>query len=97
MIRAIKKKWIIPILAMGLCLIASGLLNPTACSAEIVEGVAVYGGDTGKAREAAIRDAMRTLLESKVGIYIRSNSEVDMGGSGDRQNCGPVYRLCHDS
>ncbi len=69
----------IPIMAFGLFLLSGGFIDKPICSAEIVEGVAIYNGDTQKSRELALRDAMRTLLESKVGIYIRSNSEVDMG------------------
>ncbi|MBE6105071.1 hypothetical protein [Anaerovibrio lipolyticus] len=79
MIKCIKEKWIIPIIAFGTFLLGGGFLNQQICFAEIVEGVAVYNGDAQKSREMALRDAMRTLLESKVGMYIRSNSEVDMG------------------
>ncbi|MCR5175801.1 MAG: hypothetical protein K6C05_03010 [Anaerovibrio sp.] len=75
----LNKKWLIPILIAGLISIITGGFEQPVCEAEIVEGAAVYEGNGQKAREAAIRDAMRSLLETKVGMYVRSNSEVDMG------------------
>lgn len=54
------------------------LANPL-CHAELVEGQAVIeNGDIGKAREAAMRDAMRTFVERQVGIHVQSTSEVAM-------------------
>jgi hypothetical protein len=76
---SLQKKWIVPILMVGLFLLSGLAVNQQSCSAEIVEGVALYNGDVQKARELALRDAMRTMLESKVGLYVHSSSEVDMG------------------
>ena len=79
MMRGKKYKWLIPMLIAGLVLLGGQTAYPVICNAEIVEGAAPYDGDLDKARNNALKDAMRTLLEEKVGMYVRSNTEVDIG------------------
>ncbi|WP_297570656.1 hypothetical protein [uncultured Anaerovibrio sp.] len=79
MMRGKKYKWLIPMLIAGLVSLGVQTAYPVICNAEIVEGAAPYDGDLEKARNNALKDAMRTLLEEKVGMYVRSNTEVDMG------------------
>lgn len=64
-------------LLMGSFLLWSG---PAICSAEIVTGQAVIvQGDVDSARRMAREDAMRNYVERKVGVYIDSRTEVNMG------------------
>jgi len=79
MMKVTRKKWIIPIILAGVVSLGGLTVNPGICAAEVVEGAAPYEGDYEKSRNEALRDAMRTLLEEKVGMYVRSNTEVDMG------------------
>ena len=79
MMRFTRNKWVIPILMAGAMALGSMTATPEIGYAEVVEGMAVFDGDTEKARQSALREAMRTLLETKVGMYVRSNTDVDMG------------------
>lgn len=54
--------------------------QPSKCSAEIIEAMAeIKGGNVSNARDEAMRNGMREFVESKVGIFIDSTTEVDMG------------------
>ena len=79
MMRFTSKKWVIPILMAGVISLGGMTATPEIGYAEVVEGMAVFDGDTEKARQSALREAMRALLETKVGMYVRSNTDVDMG------------------
>lgn len=65
---------------LGFMLLTSSWGNPSVCHAEVVTGQAVIvNGDTSKAKQDALKDAMRTLLEQKVGVQVTSETQVDMG------------------
>ncbi len=63
-------------------LVTAGFLwgMPTFCQAEVVQGQAVIDpSNPGKARSDAMQDAMRSYVESKVGVQVHSETEVNMG------------------
>ena len=65
---------------LGFSLLAGSWLNPAACHAEVVTGqAAIVNGDTAKAKQDALKDAMRSLLEQKVGVQVTSETQVEMG------------------
>lgn len=66
----------------AVCLTCSAgvLLQPANCYAEVVEGTApIINGDVNTARHKARQYAMRSYVESKVGVHVESNTTVDMG------------------
>lgn len=76
------KKSISAAICGAICLTCSAgvLLQPANCYAEVVEGFApIVNGDVETARQKARKYAMRSYVESKVGVHVESNTTVDMG------------------
>lgn len=76
------KKSISAAICGAICLTCSAgvLLQPANCYAEVVEGFApIVNGDVETARQKARKYAMRSYVESKVGVNVESNTTVDMG------------------
>lgn len=76
------KKSIPAAICGAICLTCSAgvLLQPANCYAEVVEGFApIVNGDVETARQKARKYAMRSYVESKVGVNVESNTTVDMG------------------
>lgn len=76
------KKSISAAICWAICLTCSAgvLLQPANCYAEVVEGFApIVNGDVETARQKARKYAMRSYVESKVGVHVESNTTVDMG------------------
>ena len=76
------KKSISTAICGAICLTCSAgvLLQPANCYAEVVEGFApIVNGDVETARQKARKYAMRSYVESKVGVNVESNTTVDMG------------------
>lgn len=73
-----KKKVVLSAVLGFLLLMGSGISS--VCHAEVVTGQApIVNGDTAKAKQDAMKDAMRTLLEQKVGVQVTSETQVEMG------------------
>lgn len=73
-----KKKVVLSAVLGFLLLMGSGI--SAVCHAEVVTGQAlIVNGDTAKAKQDAMKDAMRTLLEQKVGVQVTSETQVEMG------------------
>lgn len=65
---------------LGFTLLLGNWGNPSACHAEVVTGqAAIVNGDLAKAKQDAMKDAMSTLLEQKVGVQVTSETQVEMG------------------
>lgn len=81
-LKNIMKKGLSAVICGAVCLTCSAgiLFQPANCYAEIVEGTApIINGDIETARQKARQYAMRSYVESKVGVHIESNTTVDMG------------------